>query len=128
MENININFSQNELFILELALDETTWKLETGSSLYEKFTTLKKKISSARQPVASTPSTDVNDMYIEDLDFTIRTYNGLKRGKINTLSELIKCTDKQLLNLRDIGKRSVAEIDEKLQGLGLTRITKGATS
>lgn len=128
MENININFSQNELFILELALDETTWKLETGSSLYEKFTTLKKKISSARQPVASTPSTDVNDMYIEDLDFTIRTYNGLKRGKINTVGELIKCTDKQLLNFKDIGKRSVAEIDEKLQGLGLTRITKGATA
>lgn len=128
MENININFSQDDLFILELALDETMWKLDVGSPLYEKFKLMNQKIYSARQLISSTSLKDVNDVYIEDLDFTIRTYNGLKRGRINTVGELIKCTDKQLLNLRDIGKRSVAEIDEKLQGLGVTRITKGATA
>lgn len=51
---------------------------------------------------------------IEDVDFSVRTFNCLKKEAINTLGELIKHTEGELLAIRNFGKRSLDEVIEKL--------------
>jgi DNA-directed RNA polymerase subunit alpha len=51
---------------------------------------------------------------IEDVDFSVRTFNCLKKEAINTLGELIKHTESELLAIRNFGKRSLDEVVEKL--------------
>lgn len=49
-------------------------------------------------------------MEIDFLDLSTKTYNGLKRGGINTIGELLSCTDEELLNIRNFGKGCLEEI------------------
>lgn len=56
---------------------------------------------------------------IEALDFTIRTYNILKREGINTIQGIAACTESQLLELRNFGQRGVDEVKLKLSEHGL---------
>lgn len=51
---------------------------------------------------------------IEDADFTVRTYNSLKRGGINTLGELEKMTEEDLMSIRNMGRTSLEEIKAKI--------------
>ncbi len=51
---------------------------------------------------------------IEDLDFTVRTYNCLKKSNINTLGELVLRTREDLLAIRNFGQRSLEEVISKL--------------
>lgn len=53
---------------------------------------------------------------IEDLEFTVRTYNCLKRAGINTVGELRKKTYEELTNIRNLGRKCIDEIREKLGG------------
>lgn len=125
MNSVNITLSYEELFLIEMALDETLWKMERSSPMYNKFAAIDELINSARgKAVASDKPVEINPIYdieIEQLDFTIRTYNGLKRNQINTIGDLIKCTDKQLINIRGFGKKCLLEIDAKLSEYNLSR-------
>lgn len=125
MNNINITLSYEELFLIEMALDEILWKMDSSSPTYNRFAAIDKLINSTRvKAETSDKPVEVNPIYdivIEDLDFTIRTYNGLKRNKINTIGDLVKCTDKQILSINGMGKRCISEIDAKLAEYGLSR-------
>ena len=59
-------------------------------------------------------------MPIEDLDFSVRSYNCLKRQEIHTVGELAECTESDLLDIRNFGQKSINEVKVKLAGLGLT--------
>ena len=59
------------------------------------------------------------DTPIEDLDLTNRPYLCLKRAKINTVQELLTLNEKQLKHIRNLGKKSLAEIKDKLSYRGL---------
>ncbi len=54
------------------------------------------------------------DTPIEDVDFSVRTFNCLKKEAINTLGEMIRHTEAELLAIRNFGKRSLDEVIEKL--------------
>jgi DNA-directed RNA polymerase subunit alpha len=56
----------------------------------------------------------VLDIPIEDVEFSVRTFNCLKKESINSLGELIQRTEADLLNIRNFGKRSLDEVLEKL--------------
>ena len=56
---------------------------------------------------------------IEDLDLTVRSYNCLKREGIHTVGELVARSEADLLDIRNFGAKSIAEVKEKLVGLGL---------
>lgn len=60
------------------------------------------------------------DMSIEELDFSVRSYNCLKRAGINTVGELIQKTEEEMMKVRNLGKKSLEEVDEKLKSLGLS--------
>ena len=58
---------------------------------------------------------------IEELEFPVRTYNVLKREGVNTLGELIGNTEKDLLDMRGMGQRSIDQyIKPRLAGMGLS--------
>lgn len=59
---------------------------------------------------------------IEDVDFSVRTFNCLKKEAINSLGELIKRTESDLLAIRNFGKRSLDEVIEKLAQFGLALV------
>ena len=54
------------------------------------------------------------DIKIDDLDFSNRTYNCLKRQGIETLEELAGYTEEELMNIRNFGSKSLDEVKEKL--------------
>ncbi len=57
---------------------------------------------------------------IEDLDFSVRTYNCLKKEGINTIAELVQRTESDLMSIRNFGKKSLLEVKQKLAQNGLS--------
>ena len=60
------------------------------------------------------------EMTIEELDLSVRSYNCLKRAGINTVYELINKTEEDMMKVRNLGKKSLEEVQEKLAELGLS--------
>jgi len=67
-----------------------------------------------------TPKDRILSMTIEELDLSVRSYNCLKRAGINTVEELIKKTEADMLKVRNLGKKSLQEVKEKLAQYGLS--------
>jgi len=61
---------------------------------------------------------NIEDMKIEELDFTVRSYNCLKKAGVNTISDLTSMTYNELLKIKNLGKKSLDEILEKMKDLG----------
>ena len=59
------------------------------------------------------------NMAIEDLDLTVRSYNCLKRAGISTVQELTEKTEEEMSRVRNLGKKSLKEVKEKLAELNL---------
>ena len=59
------------------------------------------------------------DMTIDELDLTVRSYNCLKRAGINTVGELTEKSEEDMIKVRSLGRKSLKEIKEKLETLGL---------
>jgi len=59
------------------------------------------------------------DARIEELDFSVRTYNCLKKANVLTMGELVQLTEADLMNIRNFGKKSLNEVKDKLESLGL---------
>ncbi|MCF6465290.1 DNA-directed RNA polymerase subunit alpha [Clostridium sp. Cult2] len=62
----------------------------------------------------------VLEMTVEELDLSVRSYNCLKRAGINTVDELTQKTEEDLMKVRNLGKKSLEEIQEKLGELELS--------
>lgn len=61
----------------------------------------------------------VLEITIEELDLSVRSYNCLKRAGINTVEELIKRNEEEMMKVRNLGKKSLEEVEQKLEALGL---------
>lgn len=55
---------------------------------------------------------------IEELDFSVRSYNCLKKSSINTLKDLIKYSPEEIIKIKNLGKKSLDEIKEKISKYG----------
>lgn len=62
----------------------------------------------------------VLEMTIEELDLSVRSYNCLKRAGINTVEDLISRTEEDMMKVRNLGKKSLDEVVQKLDSLGLS--------
>lgn len=60
------------------------------------------------------------EMTIEELDMSVRSYNCLKRAGINTVQELVQKTEEDMMKVRNLGRKSLEEVIEKLHELGLS--------
>ena len=59
------------------------------------------------------------EITIEELDLSVRSYNCLKRAGINTVEELIKRDEEEMMKVRNLGRKSLEEVQQKLAALGL---------
>ncbi len=61
----------------------------------------------------------VLEMTIEELDLSVRSYNCLKRAGINTVEDLINKSEEDMMKVRNLGRKSLEEVINKLNSLGL---------
>ena len=96
-----------------------------GGTLVELFG-LARELNTAAEGIEIGPSPQETEyiaaysMPIEDLNFSVRSYNCLKRQEIHTVGELAECTESDLLDIRNFGQKSINEVKIKLANLGLT--------
>ena len=62
----------------------------------------------------------VLEMAIEELDLSVRSFNCLKRAEINTVEDLINRTEEDMIKVRNLGRKSLEEVIQKLASLGLS--------
>lgn len=65
------------------------------------------------------PQVKALDMTIDELDLSVRSFNCLKRANIHTVQELAQLDEADLMRVRNLGKKSMDEVRQKLAGLGL---------
>ncbi len=56
---------------------------------------------------------------IDDLDFSVRAYNCLKRAGVNTLGDLTEKSELEMMKIRNLGKKSLKEVMDKIKDMGL---------
>ena len=61
----------------------------------------------------------VLDKIIEEMDFSVRAYNGLKRAGINTVADIVEMSEADMIKVKNLGHKSVEEVKVKLTDLGL---------
>lgn len=75
-----------------------------------------------KEDEAQKPESEENSLLqrpIEDLDLTLRSYNCLKRSDIHTLGDIVRIPADELAKIRNFGKKSYAEVEEKVKSFGL---------
>ena len=97
---------------------------ETLRSLFEQFGQYETSgpggiLVSAEEVLEAALSAE-DQMLIEELELSVRTYNCLKREGVASVGELRRKTESELLEIRNFGQKSVDEVREKLAGMGLT--------
>ena len=63
---------------------------------------------------------NVQHKMIEDLELSVRSYNCLKRAGITTVEELTQKTEEEMIHVRNLGKKSLKEVKDKIYSLGLS--------
>ena len=66
------------------------------------------------------PETTAKDMSIDELELSVRSYNCLKRANINTVKELCNKTPDEMMKVRNLGRKSLEEVLQKLKEHGLS--------
>ena len=67
-----------------------------------------------------TGGSKILDLTIEELDLSVRSFNCLKRANINTVADLISKTEDEMMKVRNLGRKSLEEVINKLAMIGLT--------
>ena len=86
------------------------------------FTDLSETVGT-RSTVVEKPETQrdkVLEMTIEELDLSVRSFNCLKRANINTVEDLISKTEDEMMKVRNLGRKSLEEVINKLNMMGLS--------
>lgn len=65
------------------------------------------------------PKVKALETSIEDLDFSVRAYNCLKRAGIHTLQDLVNKSEADMMKIRNLGKKSLKEVLDKIRDMGL---------
>ena len=86
------------------------------------FTDLSESIGSRSTVVekVETQRDKVLEMTIEELDLSVRSFNCLKRANINTVEDLISKTQDEMIKVRNLGRKSLEEVEHKLAMMGLS--------
>lgn len=86
------------------------------------FTDLSETIGSKSTVVekVETQRDKVLEMTIEELDLSVRSFNCLKRANINTVEDLISKTQDEMIKVRNLGRKSLEEVEHKLAMMGLS--------
>ncbi|MBR4940414.1 MAG: DNA-directed RNA polymerase subunit alpha, partial [Clostridia bacterium] len=131
VENTRVGDSvDNDKLTLEVWTDKTLTAADAVSlsarmltELLTLFVGLSKDVSTTTAQVDNTEKAKndaIDSMTIEELDLSVRSFNCLKRANINTVGELINCTEEDMMRVRNLGRKSLEEVINKLSSLGLS--------
>ena len=111
-------------------MDKRSYQCSGGCSLAAKvltehlnlFVNLSDKASSAEVMVEKDDKgkEKILEMTIEDLDLSVRSFNCLKRAGINTVEDLINKSEEDMMKVRNLGRKSLEEVVQKLNSLGFS--------
>ena len=94
------------------------------------FTGLSDSVSTGSTVVeksSNAPDTKLS-MTIDELDLSVRSFNCLKRANINTVADLISKTGEEMMKVRNMGKKSLDEVQKKLEMMGLSLASEDSGS
>jgi len=129
VENTRVgNITDLDKLTLEVWTDSTISARDAVSlgakiltDLLRDFTDLNEEIGSQNTVVAKSESQrdKVLVMTIEELDLSVRSFNCLKRAGINTVEDLLGRSESDMMKVRNLGRKSLEEVINKLQAMGL---------
>ena len=134
VENTRVgNMTDFDKLTLEVWTDSTTTAKDAVSiaakiltEYLTLFTDLSETVGS--QPIVREKNQDVDPpalkLTIEELDLSVRSFNCLKRANINTVRDLITRTPEEMMKVRNMGKKSLDEVQNKLAMMGLSLATE----
>lgn len=96
----------------KILMDHLEQIVAIKDSVFEEESVIKPDVTGVENPMSS--------MMIEDLDLSVRSYNCLKRAGIQTVEELTQKTEEEMSRIRNLGKKSLKEVKDKLHELELT--------
>ncbi|MGN1451681.1 MAG: DNA-directed RNA polymerase subunit alpha [Eubacteriales bacterium] len=131
VENTRVGDSvDNDMLTLEVWTDKTLTAADAVSLSARILTDLLSLFIGLSKDVSTTPAaavmpdesknTAIDSMTIEELDLSVRSFNCLKRANINTVGELINCSEEDMMRVRNLGRKSLEEVINKLSSLGLS--------
>ena len=93
------------------------------------FTDLSEVMGKSSTVVETTEKTQdkVLELTIEELDLSVRSFNFLKRANINTVADLISKTEEDMMKVRNLGRKSLEEVINKLAQMGLSLASEDNT-
>ena len=94
------------------------------------FTNLSDTVSAGSTVVEKSPDRPDTklSMTIDELDLSVRSFNCLKRANINTVADLISKTGEDMMKVRNMGKKSLDEVQKKLEMMGLSLASEDSSS
>jgi len=94
------------------------------------FTNLSAAVSAGSTVVEKVPDRADSKlaMTIDELDLSVRSFNCLKRANINTVADLISKTGEDMMKVRNMGKKSLDEVQKKLEMMGLSLASEDSGS
>ncbi len=87
--------------------------------LFKNLTERVKEDAKEEEPEEKSELDKLLEMPVEELELSVRAFNCLKRAGINTLGELVQKTEQEISKVRNMGKKSLAEVKSKLAEFGL---------
>lgn len=103
--------------------ESVAWAAKILIDHLEILTTVHEQINDLDSVMKEAQGEDQNKglvMMIEDLDLSVRSYNCLKRAGIQTVEELTQKTEDEMMRVRNLGKKSLKEVKDKIYELGLS--------
>ena len=99
--------------------------ISTAAKILTEHLSLFVSLTEQVMPIAFTDQEDekkekVLEMTIEELDLSVRAYNCLKRAGINTVAELVQRNQEDMMKVRNLGRKSLEEVEQKLEALNLS--------
>jgi len=120
-ERLILEVTTNGTILPSQAISEAASILDKYFRYFMDFASASRHSGTAERQIQDAHgSLQAPDARIEELDFSVRTYNCLKKAQILTISDLVQFTESDLMQIRNFGKKSLMEVREKLAQLGLS--------
>jgi DNA-directed RNA polymerase subunit alpha len=130
VENTRVgNVTDYDRLILEVWTNSTltaqeaiSWSAKILSDLLVHFIDLSDEVGTRSTVVERVEAQyeKVLEMTIEELDLSVRSFNCLKRAGINTVEDLVDKTEDEMMKVRNLGRKSLEEVMNKLNAMGLS--------
>jgi hypothetical protein len=108
---------RGKLMQFKREMDDWEENIRREKILRYRIDQLTKKLNEQEKPIPTLSEIDATT--IEDIDLSVRAYNALKARKINTIGDIKERTPDELLQMQNFGKKSVAEIQDVLNDMGI---------